>query len=153
MKKKAIVLVAEENDANFAVIKKNLQSKDNLYEVIQFHDGQKLLETLKQIREAQTVFCCPYLLFLDIQLPQTDGFEVLETIKSALPLKKIPVIVLLAGDDEQVLEQCYRNRCGLCLRKPDTPERFSEMFQRIADFLTVIELPELAVPDAMGAVL
>ncbi|HOK65523.1 MAG TPA: response regulator [Anaerohalosphaeraceae bacterium] len=154
MKKKAFVLVAEDNDADFAVIEKNLQRNGYPSEIIRFCDGQKLLNALSQIQEAETVFCRPYLLFVDIQLPQVDGLEVLGTIKANPQLKKIPVIVLLTSENEQqVLEQCYRYGCSFCLRKPDIPEHFSEMFRHVSDFLSVMELPELPVPEAMGAVL
>jgi len=154
MKKKAFILVAEDNDADFAVFEKNLQHNGYPYEIIRFCDGQKLLNALSQIQETETVFCRPYLLFLDIQLSQVDGLEVLRTVKSNPHLKKIPVIVFLTSENEQqVLEQCYRYGCSFCLRKPDTPESFFEMLRHVSDFLSVMELPELPVPDALGAVL
>jgi len=54
--------------------------------VIKAHNGQIALETL----ERETID----LLLLDLQMPEMDGFEVLEKMRANERLKKIPVIVV-----------------------------------------------------------
>lgn len=144
MKNRAVVLVAEGNEEQFTLIQKNLQRGGLKYEIVRFCDGQELLNALNRLKTAKTVSRRPYLLFLDFQTPPMDGLEVLEAIKSEPQTRKLPIFALLAAGNEQFLEECYRHGCGLCLRKPRVYERFAEMIQRVADFLSIIELPELA---------
>jgi CheY-like chemotaxis protein len=150
VKKKALILIAEENDSDFALLEKNLQRFEHPFDIFRFRDGQNLLSTLRKLGEKDTVYSRPYLLFLDIQLPPEGGMAILETLKSDPQLKKIPVILLLTSESEQVLEKCYQRGCGFCLRKPEDSERFSEVIRRVSDFLSVVELPELAVLDIAG---
>jgi DNA-binding response OmpR family regulator len=65
------------------------------YSVITAYDGQ---EALSKIREN-----FPDLVLLDMIMPVTNGFEVLETIKKDEKLKKIPVIILSnLGQDSDI---------------------------------------------------
>lgn len=150
MVKKAILLVAEANDDEFVVIEKNLQKIDHPVEILRFTNSQDLLDALKSIRTAETVLFRPTLLFLDYQLPKAGGLEVLEAIKEDPKLKKLPVIILLTTEKEEVLEECYRRGCGFCLRKPEDFHRFSEVVRRVSDFLSVVELPEIALLNPAG---
>lgn len=145
MKKKAVILVAEKDEEYFSLVQKSLSAKTPQYEIIRFCDGQTLLETLTKLKKKDTVLSCGYFLFLSMQIPQIDGLEILRVLKSDPELKKIPVMILIPSLEEQPVEQCYRSGCGLCLQKPEVFDRFAEMIQRIVDFLSVIEMPELAV--------
>jgi len=49
----------------------------------------------------------PALIMLDLNLPGTDGREVLKIIKSDQKLKKIPVVVLTTSDDMGYIGNCY----------------------------------------------
>ncbi len=64
--------------------------KDN-FEILEAKDGT---ETLELIKEHDTVS----LLFLDLNMPETSGFEVLEYLKNEKKFKDIPVCII-TGDD------------------------------------------------------
>ncbi len=148
MREKPIILVAEGDDNHFVCFRKNLQRMQ--FEVFRFSDGPGLLAALEQYQNAEMVLSRPCLLFLDLQLPEANSLEILETIKSSPMLKKLPVVILLSGEDEQVLEECYRRGCAFCLRKPVLPDRLEEVIRRVSDFLSVVDLPELAVLNLTG---
>ena len=60
----------------------------------------------------------PGVILLDLNLPGTDGREVLAEIKSDESLKNIPVIVLTTSTDERDIGGCYQAGANSYVRKP-----------------------------------
>src|SRR5215207_6278628 len=50
----------------------------------------------------------PSLILLDLNLPGTDGREVLEQVKSDELLRQIPVVVLTTSVDDRDIKSCYK---------------------------------------------
>lgn len=87
MAKKNVVYI-EDNPANFALVRRLLESTGN-YEVKGAVDGA---EGLAMVTAEQ-----PALVLLDLDLPTMHGLEVLHGIKEDPKLAKIPVIVVTAS--------------------------------------------------------
>jgi two-component system, LytTR family, response regulator len=68
----------------------------------------------------------PDLLFLDVQMPGMDGFEVLQ----ALDLKHLPAVVFVTAYDRYAL-QAFEVSAIDYLLKPFNDERFERAFQRV----------------------
>jgi two-component system, LytTR family, response regulator len=79
----------------------------------------------------------PDLVFLDIQMPQADGFAVARTIAPASP----PIIVFVTAYDEHALRAFDVHALDYLL-KPVDPERFQAAMQRVR--------AQLADADAAG---
>lgn len=91
------ILVAEDDDTNFFLIKEYLEfSKANLIWALNGKEAISIIESNEQID----------LVLMDIQMPELNGFEALKIIKQKLP--KLPVIALTAyavsGDREKGLK-------------------------------------------------
>ena len=82
-------------------------------------------QTLKATQEHR-----PDLLFLDVQMPRLDGFEVLE----ALAPEETPVVVFTTAHDEHAIRAFEVNALDYLL-KPCTEERFKKAVQRARDQL------------------
>lgn len=76
----------------------------------------------------------PGIILLDLNLPGTDGREVLQTIKADDDLKSIPVIVLTTSTDERDIEACYQAGANSYMRKPVDLDRFFEAIRRLQDY-------------------
>jgi HAMP domain-containing protein/CheY-like chemotaxis protein/signal transduction histidine kinase len=74
----------------------------------------------------------PVAILLDIDLPDTDGFTVLDRLKRDPSTRHIPVHVLSAMN---VREQVLRQGAISYLDKPVSVERLEEEFQRIVQFM------------------
>lgn len=84
----------------------------------------------------------PGLILLDLNMPGTDGHEVLADLKSDADLKTIPVLVLSSSSDSVDIEQCYRAGANSYVVKPVDLARFLEAIQRLKDYwLEVVVLP------------
>ncbi|ADU73923.1 two-component system alkaline phosphatase synthesis response regulator PhoP [Acetivibrio thermocellus AD2] len=89
MAKKLIYIVEDEKHIQ-ELLRFNLE--ENGYEVECFEDGETMFEVVERKK--------PDLFVLDIMLPGVDGFEICKKIKENYDLKKIPIIMLTAKNDE-----------------------------------------------------
>ena len=134
MIEETIILIAEDDSGHFALVKRNLWRSCVAEDIIQFKDGQEILDFLfsKSGRRPNT----RYLLLLDIRMPKVDGREVLARIKEDKHLKKLPVIMLTTTDDEAEIDRCYRAGCNFYIAKPSDYNKFMEAVQNLGEFLS-----------------
>ncbi|HBP87882.1 MAG: response regulator [Nitrospira sp.] len=87
----------------------------------------------------------PGLILLDLNLPGTDGREVLRTVKADPKLKKIPVIVLTTSSDERDIESCYQDGANSYIVKPVEAEGLFTAVLKLKDYW--FELVVFPKPD------
>jgi len=145
MKVNAIILIAEDDDGHFTLMCRNLQRNGLTNEIVRFRDGSDLLHYLQRIKQEEELSLRPHLLFLDIRMPKVDGMEVLSQIKSDPSLRRMPVIIVTTASDMAIVEQCHLLGCCMYLVKPVEYDKFVQMMQKIGNFLSIIELPSLAM--------
>lgn len=85
-------------------------------------DGFEAVDQLQATR--------PDLLFLDVQMPEMDGFEVLRRVPQAL----LPVVIFTTAYDQHALRAFEVNALDYLL-KPSSPTRFKEAVQRARDLI------------------
>lgn len=85
-------------------------------------NGRQTLESIQQNR--------PELLFLDVQMPRLNGFEVIE----ALDAEEMPAVIFTTAHDEHAIQAFEVNALDYLL-KPFTEERFKRAVQRARDYL------------------
>ena len=123
------ILLVENNDADIKITLRafnKAKSKNNIYVV---EDGQKVLDFVYHKGEYQDEekFPRPDLILLDIKLPNLDGFQVLEKIKSDTQYNFIPVIMLTTSKHEEDIAKSYRNGASGFIQKPVNYENFIKM--------------------------
>ncbi len=141
MKKDGIILIAEHNEEHFNMIKDSLLRAGVGNQVLRLADGRQTLDYLLKIGQqpAREQASQQYVLFVDVNLPDVSGVEVLEKIMKDGRLCKIPVIVLTVVDDQQTIDRCYDLGCSTYIVKPAKNEDFAESIQNIGAFLSVVE--------------
>ena len=93
------------------------------YDVLTADDGKKGLDTVEQER--------PDFIFLDLNLPVMDGYEVCRELKKDEELKKIPVVILSASSDG-IKEKSIEIGADDYIIKPYEPQ---ELLNKIEKFL------------------
>ena len=146
MTENVVILIAEDDAGHFALIKKNLWRSCIANEILQFKDGQEILDFFMgegegPVRKKNT----KYVLLLDIRMPKVDGREVLRRMKDDPELRKIPVIMLTTTDEEAEVENCYDLGCSFYIVKPADYNKFMEAVQSLGDFLSTggIQVPAI----------
>ncbi len=84
----------------------------------------------------------PGIVLLDLNLPGTDGREVLEEIKGNESLRCIPVIVLTTSSDERDIQACYSAGANSYVQKPVDLDGFMKAIERLKGYwFEVVILP------------
>ena len=144
MRKEFSILVAEDDEGHFLLIKKNLYRMGFRCNMIRFVDGQQILDFLfmrgeDQNREPDK----NYMILLDIRMPKVDGIEVLRQVKGDPELSRIPVVMLATTDDQKVVGQCLDMGCSDYIVKPMNHADFVQAIYNVGLSL-LINVVELA---------
>jgi CheY-like chemotaxis protein len=92
----------------------------------------------------------PYLLLLDIKMPEVNGVEVLRQLKADPGLKKMPVIMVTTTDDPQDVDRCHELGCSSYVTKPVDYGQFVEAIRRLGLYLLIVEVPTVDGDKSSG---
>jgi len=109
-----IVIIDDEPLAR-SIVKEYLQSYDEIKIIAECNDG---FEGLKAIQQHE-----PDLIFLDIQMPKINGFEMLELIENP------PPVIFTTAFDEYAIKAFESNAVDYLL-KPFSKDRFDKAIQK-----------------------
>jgi two-component system alkaline phosphatase synthesis response regulator PhoP len=123
---KKVLLV--DDDVDFCEAAKLLLDSKG-YEVVLAHDGKEGLEKMRAEE--------PDLVILDVMMPEMNGYDVCVVIKADPALKKTPVILLTAVD-QNLFKTTYTQAMGLMTEADDymaKPVEPQDMVKRVEDWL------------------
>lgn len=85
----------------------------------------------------------PCLVLLDLNLPGTNGLQVLREIRADGELENVPVLVLSSSNDPREVTACYKSGANCYLVKPSAPELFVAVVRALKEFwLDTVTLAE-----------
>lgn len=144
LEKKISILIAEDDEDHFLLIREALAAAGVEAELHQVKDGVALLEFLLHhgdFKEASH-FPRPSLILLDLNLPRKDGRWALKEIKAHPQLKSIPVVALTTTQQNEDIQFCYREGANAFIRKPAGFKELVEAMTSLANFwFKVVQLP------------
>lgn len=131
-----LVLIVEDSDEDYETITRAFKKSGMGNPVVRCCDGDEALDYLRHRGRFADSKASPVpgMILLDLNLPGTDGYEVLEEIKRDLGLKTIPVIVLTSSSDQRDIERCYASGANSYMRKPVSFGGFVEAVQRLKEY-------------------
>jgi CheY-like chemotaxis protein len=89
----------------------------------------------------------PDLIFLDLNLPGTDGREVLVIIKQHKTFKAIPVVVLSTSSNPKDIEACYQSGANGYMLKPLNSNKLKDLIGATLNYwFKVVLLPTSLQP-------
>ncbi|MBV9961034.1 MAG: response regulator [Parafilimonas sp.] len=109
------VIIIDDEPLARSIVKEYLQAYDEIKIVAECNDG---FEGLKAIQQYD-----PGLIFLDIQMPKINGFEMLELIENQ------PSVIFTTAFDEYAIK-AFENNAVDYLLKPFSKERFDKALQK-----------------------
>jgi len=142
--REVVILIADDDHGHVRLIEKNLARAGLHNGIERFQNGQEVLDFLfrrgeGRKRQPDT----PYLLLLDIRMPQVDGVEVLRQVKADPELRKIPVSMLTTTDDPREVSRCHELGCSNYLVKPVDYDKFAEAIKQLGMFISLVQVPEI----------
>jgi len=106
--------------------------------------GERAVAYLKERLTAKGKL--PLFILLDLNMPGTDGFEVLNWIRTQAPLRKLLTVVLSSSTAERDVARAYDLGARTYLGKYPVASDLSSIFQLANAMLTVDEVERLVLP-------
>jgi CheY-like chemotaxis protein len=140
------LLVVEDNDEDYEMLQMALHKHGLPNPLLRFEDGEEALAYLfRQGRySAASSSPRPALMLLDLNLPETDGREVLAAIRHHPELKRLPVVVLSTSNNPKDVAHCYELGINGYSLKPVNSERLEEFVGLLVTYwFSFTVLPEI----------
>ncbi|BCL37255.1 response regulator [Nostoc sp. MS1] len=145
VQKKPPLLVVEDSNEDFEAVQRFLQRSPLTIPIQRCVNGEQALAFLYRTGNYsdRQKFPRPGLILLDLNLPGTDGREVLRRIKEDDNLKTIPVVVFTTSDNPKDIDDCYRYGVNSYIVKPINFEQLKRDVQTLVNYwFEVTTLPE-----------
>ncbi|OHD56033.1 MAG: hypothetical protein A2Y33_11310 [Spirochaetes bacterium GWF1_51_8] len=122
--KKFRILVVDDEPANLRLLQAILRSTD--FEILEASNGKKALDFYHK--------SAPDLIFLDIRMPEMDGYEVIKRIRSDEKDIRTPIVALTASAFDEDKNEILENGADGYIRKPF---KIEEIYKAIHSYLAV----------------
>jgi len=145
------ILMVEDNPEDYEATVRALGSSGVANRIIHCEDGDDALDYLFRRGRFADPHTSPWpgVILLDLNMPGTDGREVLAQIKQDQRLRPIPVIILTTSSDERDINDCYRMGANSYVQKPVNLSGFIHAIQRLHDYwfeIVILPRPRCGTP-------
>lgn len=121
MKDKKSIVAVDDSGLMLKLLEK-LLSKEYAY--LAFSKGMRALKYLKDA-------CAPDLIILDIDMPEIDGYEMLEMIREKDELKEVPVLFLTSNNDKEHVVKAIKTGANDYIVKPIDENVFMDKVRKL----------------------
>ncbi|MGL5806766.1 MAG: response regulator [Xenococcaceae cyanobacterium] len=138
------ILVVEDSDVDFAALQRMMTNLPLLVTINRCWDGDEALDFLERTGDYTdpTKYPRPSLILLDLNLPATDGREVLNAIKQNNQLKCIPVVIFTTSSNPKDIDSCYEKGVNSYIIKPIDVVKLKQTIQVMINYwFELVTLP------------
>jgi len=118
------ILIAEDDPVSAAVLEKIIRLEPGT-KVTVVSDGEGAMRLLDDPSRSFDI------LFLDLEMPQLNGFDVLERISGSQMLKSLQIVLCTASNDRNTVERAAALGIRHYLVKPGTKERVTAKLRQL----------------------
>lgn len=138
-----MILIIEDSAEDYEATVRAIQRANESIPLSHCVDGDDALDWLHRLgRYAGQQLPRPAFILLDLNLPGTDGREVLRTIKTDSLLADIPVVILTTSSNPLDIADCYRAGANTYIIKPVNLPLFYDAISCLVQYwLQVAVLP------------
>ena len=134
------ILLAEDDDDDVLLIQRAFQKAGlrNTLKVVR--DGGQAIDYLSGngIYADREKYPLPYLLLLDLKMPGTDGFEVLQWARSEPEIRRLLIVVLTSSVLQADVDRAYELGANSYLVKPVEFDEMVHLIRRFEAYWTEI---------------
>lgn len=134
------VLMADDDDDDCLLAKKAWEEAKVANPLRFVHDGQELLDYLKQRGKYADPESAPRpaLILLDLNMPRMDGRTALQQIKEDKDLRSIPVVVMTTSKAEEDVVRSYDLGVNSFITKPITFDQLVRTVRTLMEYWFVL---------------
>ena len=112
----------DDSETNLYLIKSVFKNRGDIL-VFTESIGRRTLETVKKIT--------PEIILLDLMMPDIDGFRLLDQLKSSSAFRKIPVVILSAIHEDEIVAKTKQMGAVGYIKKPVDIDEVEEIINRL----------------------
>lgn len=128
------ILVVEDSPIDFEIIMRSFKKASFNVPIHRCQNGDDALGFLMAQKNGGQNSALPTVVLLDLNLPGTDGREVLKVIKSDPGTSFIPVIILSTSNNDNDVEYCLSHGANKYFMKPISPDDFVSTISVVKSF-------------------
>lgn len=126
------IIVIEDSEAHAKILNWAFNGMERQPRVTFYPSGESVLARLELIEESSKSF--PDLIFLDLNLPQLTGKDILRKLKTNPKTREIPVIVLSSSNNEHDVRLTYALGANTYICKSDILGELRLSLQKLIDY-------------------
>ncbi|MBW8308311.1 MAG: response regulator [Candidatus Paracaedibacteraceae bacterium] len=121
------VLLIEDNPDDEYFFRKCIAEFDEHLDIYVLRDGTEVLNYFRELQDTSVrLFSQPDIIFMDLNIPSANGFELLNDLKKRPVLNGVPIIVLTSSVNEEDASKSYLLHANGFIRKSFTFKEYSE---------------------------
>lgn len=133
------IFITDDDPDDLLLIQDAFEENSHSVQLTLFEGGDALLSGLQ---EAVRQHALPQLIVLDLNMPGTNGKDVIVALKADQALRHIPVIVLTTSASDKDIVECYELGASSYIVKPARYEELLEIARSLKNYWTeTTELP------------
>lgn len=135
----ATITLVEDNDDDLFFMKRALIAADISNPLQVLRTGQEALDYLagRGRFSDRIAYPLPFLLLLDLKLPDVSGFEVLQWIRGDAALHLLTTIVLTTSGESKDIERAYELGANSFLIKPSGSDKLLDLVKALKQYWLV----------------
>lgn len=126
-----LILIVDDNSDDVMLLKRGFARNGVINPIFSVNSGRQAISYLKgeppyTDRDQNPI---PSVILLDLQMPDGDGFEVLQWIRNKFPQGGLLVVVLTRVEEIRKINRAYSLGANSFLTKPGNDEELHELIQ------------------------
>lgn len=127
MNQEKLVLYADDDTDDRAWVSEACKMAKSPLQIAFVENGKQVLDYLRHTSPATL----PSLIVLDLNMPEMDGRQTLQHLKSDPRYKNIPVVIVTTSSNRIDKEVCSRLGASLYLTKPDSHAEWQNIIRQL----------------------
>ncbi|MEO0408627.1 MAG: response regulator [Cyanobacteria bacterium P01_A01_bin.135] len=129
------LLIVEDSDEDFETLQRLLRRTCQPIPLQRCVNGEQALDYLyRRGPYSEDDTYQPAMIILDLNLPRTDGRQVLQRIKQDETLRTIPVVVFTTSSSPRDIKECYEYGVNSYIVKPIDFSRLKQDIKTLVDY-------------------
>ena len=134
------VLLVDDDEVSCEGVIRSLRKNNIRCRVVTAEDGLEALQILQGEHPSKAIHD-PFLVLLDLNMPRMDGFEFLEAVRGAPPLKETVVFVLTTSGRDTDRSRAYSENVAGYMIKSHVGPQFSLLASFLDKYGEAVQLP------------
>ncbi len=123
------IIVADDSSIIVNIVRKAFEGQ---YNVLSASNGREAIEIIRNTNPTEIVG-----MLLDLNMPEVDGFTVLEYMNNYQLFNRIPVSIITGDDDMDVINRAFKYNIIDMLKKPFTIDNVKKIVEKTISITTI----------------